>query len=87
MVVDRYTKALLTVIALCLVWLSLGGPSLITPANAQSGDKVFLAGWIDETGAVKWFPKTPVTYTTERPGARSTAAVVNAWPLPIWDAR
>ena len=35
MYVDRYTKLVLTVIAVCLVWISLGGPSLITSASAQ----------------------------------------------------
>ena len=46
--VDRYTKLVLTVIAICLVWIALGGPSLITPVEAQAGDRVILAGWIDQ---------------------------------------
>jgi len=56
MAVDRYTKLVLTVIAVCLVWLSAGGPSLITPVSAQA-DGVLLRGWIDESGAVISFPK------------------------------
>jgi hypothetical protein len=32
---DRYTKIVLTIIALCLVWLSLGGPKLLPAARAQ----------------------------------------------------
>lgn len=53
---DLYTKTLLTVIAACLVWMSLGGPSLLVPASAQqqsrsSGyERVLIAGWIDQTG-------------------------------------
>ena len=61
MSVDRYTKAVLTVIAVCLVWLSAGGPSLITPVSAQA-DGVLLRGWIDETGAVMSFPKASPFY-------------------------
>ena len=55
MAVDRYTKVVLTVIAVCLVWLSAGGPSLITPVSAQA-DGVLLRGWVDESGAVMSFP-------------------------------
>ena len=57
--VDRYTKLVLTVIAICLVWIALGGPSLITPVEAQAGDRVILAGWIDQAGAFKSFPSPP----------------------------
>ena len=44
--IDAYTKVVLTVIAVYLVWLSLGGPSLITPVAAQNDrtDRVVLAG-------------------------------------------
>jgi len=64
MAVDRYTKLVLTVIAVCLVclvWLSAGGPSLITPVSAQA-DGVLLRGWIDESGAVISFPKATPFY-------------------------
>jgi hypothetical protein len=35
MLVDRYTKAVLTIIALCLLWLSLGGGRISSSAHAQ----------------------------------------------------
>jgi hypothetical protein len=41
MTIDRYTKMVLTVIAACLVWLSVGGPSLMTAVNAQIDDPEF----------------------------------------------
>ena len=38
-------------IAACLVWLSIGGPSLLAPVAAQSGyQSVLIAGWIDAAG-------------------------------------
>ena len=42
--VDRYTKVILTIIAACLVWMSLGGPSLMTAAHAASPEIVYIAG-------------------------------------------
>lgn len=62
MSVDRYTKLVLTVIAVCLMWIAAGGPSLITPVKAQTGDRVLLAGWVDATGNVLRFPAAPTTY-------------------------
>jgi hypothetical protein len=47
MQVDRYTKVMLTIIAACLVWISLGGPSLITTANAAGPSVVYVAGLWD----------------------------------------
>jgi hypothetical protein len=35
--VDQYTKAVLTVIAACLVWNIVGGTRGLAPAAAQSG--------------------------------------------------
>ncbi len=35
MSVDRYVKLVLTVIAVCLVWLSIGGGSVTPPVQAQ----------------------------------------------------
>jgi hypothetical protein len=32
---DCYTKALLTIIAACLMWLSVGGPRLLPSVHAQ----------------------------------------------------
>jgi len=34
---DRYTKALLTLITLCMLWISLKDTSLISEAVASSG--------------------------------------------------
>ena len=94
MSVDRYTKAVLTVIAaclVCLVWLSAVGPSLITPVSAQSnnGQRVVLSGWVDESGAVFSFPNAPPALdcraearaqTPDRDCKRSQRS---AWSLPV----
>lgn len=51
--IDLYTKGVLTVIAACLTWLSLGGPALMTEAYAQTQSNpnyVLIAGWVDEKG-------------------------------------
>lgn len=59
--IDSYTKFLLTVIALCLVWLSLGGPALLPIAKAQnlpgnqSETRVLMTGWMDKEGAMHGF--------------------------------
>ena len=54
MPVDRYTKLVLTVIAVCLVWLSVGGPSILTPLSAQADQqRVLIAGWVDGDGTVR----------------------------------
>ena len=58
MSVDRYTKLVLTVIAVCLVWLSVGGPSLLTPVNAQADQRVLIAGWVDGDGRVQQLYRT-----------------------------
>ena len=42
---DLYTKVMLTIIAACLLWMSLGGPSLMTPVQAQPNPRVIIAGW------------------------------------------
>jgi hypothetical protein len=82
---DRYTKLVLTVIAVCLVWLSVGGPSLITPVSAQS-DRVYLAGWVDDAGRVISFPEAPGLPDTSRPqfGDRPFPTKPRTtWPLPV----
>ena len=84
MAVDRYTKAVLTVIAACLVWLSLGGPSVITPASAQ-GDttqQVLLRGWVDEKGTVVRFPEVPFTVDQRRTVFEGQRVPRAASPLP-----
>jgi hypothetical protein len=46
---DLYTKTVLTIIALCLLWICLGGPSLMTPVQAQREPQdVVIAGWKGE---------------------------------------
>jgi hypothetical protein len=51
--IDRYTKVVLTIIAACLFWLSLGGPGLLPAAHAQSTTThVLIAGWVDDKGKV-----------------------------------
>ena len=74
MMMDRYTKAVLTVIALCLVWLSVGGPSVLPVTNAQSGEpeRVYLSGWIDERGFIHRFPTAWWAAKGESPAALPT---------------
>ena len=68
MSIDRYTKTVLTVIALCLVWLSLGGPSLLPVVGAQQGaTEVVIIGWRDSKGDTWKLPPT-----VARPGAFAT---------------
>ena len=58
---DRYTKFVLTVIAVCLVWLSLGGPSVLPVVDAQIPPRpteVVIVGWRDALGEVWKFPAT-----------------------------
>jgi hypothetical protein len=54
---DLYTRVVLTIIAACLVWLSLGGPAVLTTAQAQSprggsDERVVISGWVDSYGKV-----------------------------------
>jgi hypothetical protein len=70
MAVDRYTKLVLTVIAVCLVWLSLGGPSFVKSVSAQqavTGQSVILAGWVDSNGNLRRFANPPGTGAAEGP--------------------
>ena len=63
---DRYTRAVLTVIAVCLVWIALGGPSLLPPVGAQgSSTEVVVVGWRDAQGQV-W--SLPTAWRGEAPG-------------------
>ena len=80
MTVDRYTKIVLTVIAVCLVWIAFGrSSSLVTPVSAQTGG-IYLAGWIEEGGALRPFPRM------SRSGQPAPGKPAAAAPLPIWDA-
>ena len=86
MAVDRYTKLVLTVIAVCLVWLSVGGPSLIAPVSAQTGDRVVLAGWVDEKGLVVKFPAVPTYIDKTRSLFETQRTPYGAYPLPMAEA-
>jgi len=79
MTVDRYTKVVLTVIAACLIWLSVGGPSLVSSVSAQTSgyERVLLAGWIDQAGVERPLPAYPPT---------ATGKPARPAPLPVWDA-
>ena len=49
--IDAYTKAVLTIIAVALVWIAAGGPSLIPGVEAQaSSQRVVIVGWEDRLG-------------------------------------
>jgi hypothetical protein len=55
--IDLYTKVMLTIIAACLAYLSVGGRSLIADARAESeASRVLIAGWIDAEGHVQRLP-------------------------------
>ena len=63
---DRYTKVILTVIAACLVWLSVGGPALVTPVSAQvDRQSVYIAGWVGADGKVRQLGPADPTGTTD----------------------
>jgi hypothetical protein len=80
MAVDRYTKAVLTVIAACLVWLSFGGASPIARVDAQGSDqRVVITGWMDQNGT---FRPLPAAYWAGKPEPGKPTA---ASPLPIWN--
>jgi len=51
---DTYTKIMLTVIAACLLWLSVGGSSRFTALHAATTDirYVVIAGWSDASNHV-----------------------------------
>jgi hypothetical protein len=38
---DRYSKAMLTIIAACFLWIALGGRSLFPVAHAQATERLF----------------------------------------------
>jgi hypothetical protein len=68
MTIDRYTKTILTVIALCLIYLCLGRPGIAVPVAAQSGyQRVVVAGWVDKTGKELRLPAPLDSGTTIAP--------------------
>jgi len=54
--IDAYTKVVLTVIAACLIWLSLGGTSLLPTVHAQATTHVLVDGWVDGKGETHQLP-------------------------------
>ena len=79
MTVDRYTKAVLTVIAACLLWLSLGG-NFDSALHAQGEyQRVIVAGWMDQNGFVR---PLPAAYWAGKPEAGKP---IPPAPLPIWN--
>ena len=50
--VDLYTKLVLTVIAVCLVWLTVVGRTVIPAVEAQdrTSSRVVIVGWEDTDG-------------------------------------
>ena len=56
MKIDLYMKGVLTVIAICLVYLCLGRPAFTPTAHAQAEPtKVLIAGWVDFNGRPRSF--------------------------------
>ena len=55
---DNYTKAILTIIAVALVWIAVGGPALMPTVRAQAilGERVTVVGWEDRAGVRHNFP-------------------------------
>jgi hypothetical protein len=63
--IDLYTKAVLTVIALCLVYLCLDRASVASTVQAQAQEgqfqrqllqRVVIAGWLDSEGQERRLP-------------------------------
>lgn len=54
MLIDRYTKAVLTVIALCLVWLCTRDLTIIPAVSAQSDVVKVQIVSIDESPTLRW---------------------------------
>ena len=53
MKIDLYTKAVLTIIAGCLLYLSFGRPAIAPTVQAQAEPtRVIVAGWVDFNGRV-----------------------------------
>lgn len=75
--VDLYTKAVLTVIALCLVYLCIDRAASGSPVHAESQEgqfqrqllqRVVIAGWLDSDGIERRLPGSmPNNATGPRP--------------------
>lgn len=47
---DAYLKVVLTVIAICLLWLCVSPIVMPVDVQAQTPGRVYIAGWIDRMG-------------------------------------
>jgi hypothetical protein len=75
--IDAYTKAVLTIIAVALVWIAAGGPSTVpaVAAQIQPAQRVILVGWEDRLG-----------YEYKLPGMTNPAPAPNrTYGLPVQD--
>jgi hypothetical protein len=59
--IDAYTKIVLTIIAVSLVWIAAGGPSVVPPVEAQiaTPTRVIVVGWEDRAQFVYRLPEMP----------------------------
>jgi hypothetical protein len=57
---DFYTKAMLTVIAACLVYLSLRQAAIMPVTHAAGTTQVIVSGWATGAGVVKTFDGSPL---------------------------
>jgi hypothetical protein len=89
---DRYTKAVLTVIALCLVWMSVGGPALLPVVGAQPGvaigaTDIVIVGWRDARGEIvklpALLPAPPTTFSRAEEREISERARALGARLPV----
>ena len=80
--IDLYTKAVLTVIALCLVYLCIERASITSTVQAQAQEgqfqrqllqRVVIAGWLDSEGQER---RLPGDLASTGKGPR---------PLPVFD--
>jgi hypothetical protein len=80
--IDLYTKAVLTIIALCLVYLCIdrASPGSLVQAQSQEGQfqrqllqRVVIAGWLDSEGRER---RLPANIPNNATGPR---------PLPVFD--
>jgi hypothetical protein len=76
--IDLYTKIVLTVIALCLVWLCLTNAGAVAPLQAQAPELVDVRiRAIDRQAASRW---DPVSVAAEEP---LPAVVQNEDSIPV----
>ena len=74
--IDFYTKAVLTVIAACLAWIAIGGPSLFPAVQAQGGS-------IQNVRVVEWGNGSSSVANVRIVGWRPAGGGDRALPLPV----